>query len=228
MKNYRQFVKDLPSSTVVFAFEEFSPPTAGHELLVKVVKKLAESCDSTHVIYASSIQDKKNPLPVEKKLHYLNSMFPGTNFRESTELLEAVQDAGRKYKNIIVVASSDQLDECTEFLNKHNGTHFKFTSIKVVSIGEPLDESKHLSYASKGLYEEFKKDLPSGLRELDSRRLMNDMRLGLGLEPIKEEINLVKDELREQYFRGKIYNVGDIVESNGQEFEIVKSLMKTL
>jgi hypothetical protein len=32
----------------------------------------------------------------------------------------------------------------------------------------------------------------------------------------------VRDELREQYFRGEIFNVGDIVESNGAEYEIVK------
>jgi hypothetical protein len=51
---------------------------------------------------------------------------------------------------------------------------------------------------------------------------MNDVRVGLGLEPVKEQLVLVKDKLREQYFRGEIFNEGDIVESNGEQFTIVK------
>jgi hypothetical protein len=51
---------------------------------------------------------------------------------------------------------------------------------------------------------------------------MNEMRTGLGLDPIKEQIVLVKDKLREKYFRGEIFNEGDIVESNGEKFTIVK------
>jgi hypothetical protein len=51
---------------------------------------------------------------------------------------------------------------------------------------------------------------------------MNDIRIGSGLESIKEEIKLVKDELREQYFRGEIFNVGEQVEADGEEYEIVK------
>jgi hypothetical protein len=33
---------------------------------------------------------------------------------------------------------------------------------------------------------------------------------------------LVKDDIREQYFKGEIFNVGDIVESNNELYEIVK------
>ena len=45
---------------------------------------------------------------------------------------------------------------------------------------------------------------------------------GLDLEPIKEHINLVKDDLREQYFRGEIFNEGDIVESSDVVYKIIK------
>jgi hypothetical protein len=96
--------------------------------------------------------------------------------------------------------------------------------VETVSIGDkdPDSEDSVRSLAAKGLYEQFKKNLPTSIRELDSRRLMNDIRVGTGLEPIKEQINLVKDDLREQYFRGEIFNVGDIVENGGVEYEIVK------
>ena len=45
MKNYRQLLKELPSNKVVLAFGQFQPPTAMHELHIKVVKKLAEEND---------------------------------------------------------------------------------------------------------------------------------------------------------------------------------------
>jgi len=53
MKDYKQLIKELPSKTVVFAFGRFNPPTMGHELLVKAVKKLADQRNADHVIYAS-------------------------------------------------------------------------------------------------------------------------------------------------------------------------------
>jgi RNA processing factor Prp31 len=51
---------------------------------------------------------------------------------------------------------------------------------------------------------------------------MNDIRTGLGLDIIKEQINLVKDDIREMYHSGAIFNVGEVVESNGKKYEIVK------
>ena len=112
----------------------------------------------------------------------------------------------------IVVTSADKVQSLKRF------------KVETVSIGDkdPDGEDSVRSLAAKGLYEEFKKNLPTSIRELDSRRLMNDIRIGSGMEPIKEQINLVKDELREQYFRGEIFNVGDLVENNGIEYEIVK------
>jgi hypothetical protein len=76
--------------------------------------------------------------------------------------------------------------------------------------------------AKAGKFEDFKKGLPHTLTEHDSRRLMNEVRKGLGQEPIMEQIVLNKDKLREDYFAGKIFNLGDIVECSGQYYEIVK------
>ena len=76
----------MPTKTIVFAFGRFSPPTTGHGLLVSVVKKIASTNKADHAIYASRTQDKKkNPLSVDKKIHYLNLMFPHTNFKPATD-----------------------------------------------------------------------------------------------------------------------------------------------
>jgi hypothetical protein len=237
MKTYRQLVESLPSKTVVFAFGRFQPPTTGHELLVRFVKKLAQQSRADHVIYASRTQDsKKNPLTVERKIHYLKLLFPGVNFKGANDrertFLEAAKALNTRYKNIIMVAGSDRVAEYTKLLEKYNGTEFKFDSIKVVSAGERdpdaddtsgMSATKMRAAATKGDINMFKRGLPNSVRDIDARRLMNDVREGLGLEAIKEQIKLSVDELREKYFRKEIYNVGDIVESiDGTRLEIIK------
>ena len=236
MKDYKQLIKELPSKSVVFAFGRFNPPTIGHELLVKAVKKLAQQKKADHVIYASKSQDaKKNPLSVDKKVSYLKLMFKGTNFAAANEevrtFIEAAKQLNKKYKNIVMVAGSDRVPEFKRLLNTYNGKEFNFDTIEVISAGERdpdaddatgMSASKMRAIAVKGNYAEFKKGLPSTVREIDGKRLMNDIRDGMGLEPIKEQIVLVKDEIREQYFRGEIFNEGDIVESAGQKYTIVK------
>lgn len=236
MKDYKQLIKELPAKSVVFAFGRFNPPTIGHELLVKAVKKLAQQRNADHVIYASRSQDaKKNPLSVEKKVKYLKLMFKSTNFAAANDqertFIEAAKALNKKYKNIVMVAGSDRIPEFKRLLNNYNGKEFNFDTIEVVSAGERdpdaddatgMSASKMRSLAVKGNYVEFKKGLPSTVRDIDGKRLMNDIRDGMGLEPIKEQIVLVKDELREKYFRGEIFNEGDIVESAGERFTIVK------
>ena len=236
MKNFKQLIKELPSKTIVFAFGRFNPPTTGHELLIKAVKKLAQQKRADHVIYASRSQDaKKNPLTVERKVHYLNMMFPQTHFVGANDhvrtFIEAAKELNKKYKNIIMIAGSDRVAEFNRLLNTYNGKEFNFDTIEVISAGERdpdadnatgMSATKMRTYASKGDYASFKKGLPSSMRDIDGKRLMNDIRQGMGLDAIREEINLVKDDLREQYFRGEIFNVGDIVESADEVFTIVK------
>jgi len=224
MKNYRQLLKELPSNKVVFAFGRFQPPTALHELQVKVVKRLAEQQRADYVIYASK-DLKEELLPVDKKVHYMNLMFPNTNIEttDASTFVEAVKKLNKKYKNIVMVASADCKEDYEKILNKKNGSEFFFETIEVVAAGDKdPDENKLRESAKKGDYAKFKVALPSALREIDSRRLMNDMRQSLGLDMVKEEIKLVKDELRESYFRGEIFKVGEIVEADCQQYEIVK------
>lgn len=235
MKNFKQLLEALPSKTVVFAFGRFNPPTTEHELLIKVVKKLAVQNKSEYAIYASKIQDtKKNPLSVDKKVHYLKLMFPGTNFIEANQnertFIESVKKLNKKFKNLIMVAGSDRVSEYEKILNKYNGTEFHYDSVQVISAGERdpdaddapgISASKMRALAAKGNYTKFKKGLPTSLRDIDGKRLMNDIRVGMGLDTIKEQIVFSVDSIREQYYRGEIYHIGDIVESFGQRFEIV-------
>ncbi len=214
MKDYRQFIKQLPSSTIVCALGDFDPPTTAHELLIQTVKVVAEQRNCDHVVFLSTSET----LQEDRKKHYLKLMFPNNNFVALGESFfsTVVKKLNEKYKNVVVIAGADQFDE---FKN------LKESSIEVISIGtkDPdADNPKMIQTATKGIYEEFKKLLPSTVRDIDGKRLMNEMRIGLGLEPVKEQINLVKDKLREKYFRGEVFNVGELVESDGQQYEIIK------
>ena len=122
-----------------------------------------------------------------------------------------------KYRKVVIIAGADQF---AEFKNLKESVN-----VEIISIGtkDPdADNAKMKQSATKGLYEDFKKLLPSTIRDIDGRRLMNEMRINLNLDPVKEQLMLVRNKLREDYFKGKIFNVGELVESNGQQYEIVK------
>lgn len=215
MKNYKELLNELPSRSVVFTFGRFNPPTLGHELLVKVVRKVAKQKRADHIVFVSSVEDsKKNPLDINKKLQYLSLMFPNTKFVPVKNEAEALSAIG-KYKHITLVTSSDRADYFKKSCKQ-------ITDIVISSPKDPDLDDKVRQFASKGNFLSFKNALPTSTRDLDSKRLMNDIRSRCGIEPIKEQIKLVKDTLREEYFQGKIFNEGDIVESNGLVYQIVK------
>lgn len=232
MKSYRQLVESLPARTVVFTFGGFNPPTVSHQLPIQFVKQLAKNSRADHAIFTSSSQDnKKNPLNIDRKIHYLKLLYPETNFIASTDsIIDIAKILDRRYKNILLVAGSDKIVEYKAALDTANNTDTHFDSIKVISTGErdaddstSLTPTKLKSIAAKGNLPAFRKFLPSSLREIDARRMMNDIQEGLGQEVIKEQIKFNTDNLREQYFRGEIYNIGDLVETvTGQRYEIIR------
>ena len=236
MKQFKQLVKELPAKKVVFAFGRFQPPTSGHALLVAATKHIADKQGADHIIYASKTQDKKsNPLPVDRKVYYLKRMFPGANFVAASAdvptFIQAVKQLNKRYKELVMIAGSDRVAEYQKILNKYNGKDFKFDSIEVVSAGERdpdaegasgMSGTKMREAAKKGDFTSFKKGLPSTLTTIDAKRLMNEIREGMGLEQIREKVEFEKDEIREAYHNGQIYNVGDVVQSSGQIYKIEK------
>lgn len=235
MKKYRQLVKELPSKKVVFAFGRFQPPTTGHELLVNAVKRIAATQKADHIIFASRTQDKKsNPLSVERKVYYLRRMFPGTNFAAANDeirtFIEAATALSQKYKNLVMIAGSDRVPEYKRLLDRYNGTTFTFDTVEVVSAGERDPDSDSASgmsgtkmreAAKNGDFGSFRRGLPHTMTELDGKRLMNEIRVGMGSTAIKEEIKFEINDIREKYHSGKIFNIGDKVTDGESVYEIL-------
>jgi hypothetical protein len=161
MKNYRQLIRELPSKTVVMAVGSFNPPTAVNEMTFKLVKKLVESHNAEHVIF---ITENKNDLPADRKIHFLNLMFNGLNFVPLTEgnLAEEIGGLKSRYKNVVVVTSEEKSK--------------LFESMSVVTAPVDSNASKIKSYVTKGDYTSFKAAMPTSFRDIDARRLMNEMR----------------------------------------------------
>lgn len=226
MKAYSQFLKELPSKKVVFAFGAFQPPTISHELLVKTVDNLATEEKAAKAIYASINEDlKKNPIPPQRKAYYLKRMFPEATIRTAESLIEVAKKLNERYKNAVMVAPSDRVAEYQKLLEKHNGKDYNFDSIIVVSSGQldpDADTSKIREAAKKGDLEMFKESMPQHFTTMDTKRLMNEMRQGMGLEIIKEQLKLSTDWLRESYFRGELFKLGDIVEADNTVYRIQK------
>ena len=127
MKSYLQLLESLPNKTIVFSFGKFSPPTVGHALLIQFVKKLSLKNSLDHVIYVSDSTDvKRDVLKLEQKIHYLKLLFPNTTFGSGNQLIEIVKLLNIKYKNAIMVCSSDKVLEFKKFFDKNNNKNFHF------------------------------------------------------------------------------------------------------
>jgi hypothetical protein len=161
-------------------------------------------------------------------------MFPKTNFVAANEevrtFMEAAKALSKKYKNIVMVAGSDRVPEYKKLLDKYNGDVFTFDTVEVVSAGERdpdadsasgMSGTKMRDAAKKGDFKLFKKGLPHTLTELDGKRLMNEIRQGMGVEAVKEQVKFETNELREKFYAGEIFNVGDKVTDGTNIFEVV-------
>lgn len=133
-----------------------------------------------------------NSFPVEKRLHYLNLQYPNVNFMVSNSIKEISNYLKFKYKD-------------TEFVKE---------------ISESQDYI--FALAEDNDIENIKNYLPENMRLYDIKRLVNDIRICKGLEPIREELNINISSLREDYHKGKIYNIGDCIKSDNKVYEIVK------
>ena len=218
--------------TVVFG--RFNPPTKEHKKLFSTAQRI--SLGGEIRVYPSRSQDSnKNPLNPDRKIHYLKIMFPeidenivnNPEMRTIFDVLVAANEDG--YSNINIVVSSDRLSEMQNLANKHNGKFYQFNEIKVIPTGN-FDSDKKSTGISSDLmrkmaaennFREFKRGMPKTIKEMDAKKLFTELRSAMGLKTSTEENydlwkispSLDYKNLRENYIKNKIFNIGDIVEN---------------
>ena len=236
-------IMEARGDTAVFTFGRFNPPTTGHEkLIMALAKQQSKNAGSIMYVYPSHSQSpKKDPLPHAKKIAYMRKMFPKyarniTVSKARTAIEVAVELYKKGHKAIVMVVGSDRVQEFDRLLNEYNGVegkkhgYYGFDNIEVISAGqrdpdaegvEGMSASKMRASASSGDFDLFKTGLPSDFKA--GLQLYNDVRKNMG---IREERNMGEmtdfETLRDMYLTGKIWNVGDIVESNGNEGKVIR------
>ena len=231
---------DHALDTLTVVFGRFNPPTKGHEKLLQQAEKAAAGGDLK--IYPSRTQDSsKNPIDPDMKVSYMRKMFPQyeeqiINDPEMRSIFNVLITAAEEgYTGINIVVGADRLGEFENLATKYNGDLYNFKEIKTISAGprdddaegvEGVSSSKQRKAVMDDDYQAFKRGLPSGMDDADGQALFDAVRTGLSQKKdkkskeVEEEIDLwmVAPKLdprglRENYFRKKIFNIGDMVES---------------
>ena len=222
------------SEVLTVAFGRFNPPTVGHEKLLSAAKKASQGGDLK--IYPSRTQDpKKNPLDPDMKVSYMKKMFPDyeesiINDDEMRSIFNVLVTASEQgYQNVNIVVGSDRQAEFENLATKYNGELYDFDQIRVISAGvrdadaegvEGMSASKMRKAVMDDDYEAFRRGTPKSLDDGDTRALFDAVRTGMKMKKKKVaaemwEIAPRYDQrgLRENYVKGIIYKLGDIVEN---------------
>ena len=233
IKNFSQYFIEAERE-VYFTFGRMNPPTIGHG---KVFDELAKkSGKNDYKVFLSQVSnEKKDPLSYSDKVKHVRKMFPkhgrsviiNKGIRTAFDAIVELYDQG--YRKVNMVVGSDRVREFDTILKKYNGVKgrhgfYNFESINVVSAGERdpdaegvtgMSASKQRANAKENNYTAFSQGVPSRMSDKDTRKLFNDVRKGMGLteeKKFKRHVDLGKlNEMRENYVKGGLYEIGDTV-----------------
>jgi hypothetical protein len=180
----------LNCNTCYFTFGRFQPPTTGHKENFAGVKREAGNHD--YRIYISQTVDTKgsNPLPPDRKLYYMNKMFPEhkgkiySGPKQPVAILQDLMLAG--YNEVVFLVGSDRVS-AMQFLHKYNGKDFSFRKIEIKSSGSrdadgdtfAISGTKMRRAAFANDFETFRKGIPTALNDRDCRALMEEIKAAL-------------------------------------------------
>lgn len=117
MITFKQFLQERQTSTFVFCFGRYSPPTRGHIFHFKAVQNIAVEHAGDYIVYVSKTFDnKKNPVPVQDKIEYIKKAIPDLNVEIATNMFGILGDIIEQgsYSNIIYVAGGDYFSNPAE------------------------------------------------------------------------------------------------------------------
>jgi hypothetical protein len=223
--------------TLTIVFGRFNPPTVGHEKLLKSAKRI--SAGGNIKIYPSRTQDpKKNPLDPNTKVSYMRKMFPEfeeaiINDPDMRSIFDVLVNADKDgYSSVNIVVGSDRQSEFDNLAQKYNDDLYQFDLINVVSAGvrdadaegvEGMSASKMRKAVLDDDFKSFRKGTPKSLDDGETQALFDAVRQGMGSKKSKVkkesyslwEIAPKYDQktLRENYIRGRVFKIGDIIEN---------------
>jgi len=180
----------LEGKVCYFTFGRFQPPTTGHKENFAGVKQAAGTND--YRIYISQTSDTKgnNPLPPDRKLYYMEKMFPEhrgkiySGPKQPVEILQDLMLAG--YDEVVFLVGSDRVS-AMQFLHKYNGKDFSFRKISIESSGSrdadgdtfAISGTKMRRAAFASDFKTFRSGIPRALNDRDCQKLMSEIAASL-------------------------------------------------
>ena len=229
--------------TLTLAFGRFNPPTIGHAKLIDAAEKASAGGEIKIYPSRTVDNSKNPIPPDMKVSYmrkmfpdYEEQIINDPEMRTIFNVLIAADEEG--YKSVNIVAGPDRIAEFEKIAVDYNGSeYFDFPDgINTISAGDREEGAEGAAGASatkqrKAVMDddldEFRKGVPEDFDEADTQALFDAVRQGLSVkkkgkkgEEVEEQSDpwmvapkLYPKELRENYFRKNIFNVGDLVEN---------------
>ena len=229
----------VDQGSISITFGRFNPPTTGHVALLSKVK--AASKGGEYRIYPSRSQDpQKNPLDPGTKIKFMKQAYPDhANAIQNSEEMRTIFDVlqtldGEGYSTVNLVVGGDRVSEFNSLATKYNGDLYNFDQIKVSSAGdrdpdgegvEGMSASKLRKAAMDDDYDTFVSGMPEKLGRKGKQELYNTLRQAMQVQEDLDDFQdasytlyeiapkLDPQALREHYFNGHIFKIGDLVEN---------------
>lgn len=114
MISFKQYLEEQQRRDVlVYAFGRYNPPTRGHILHFHAVQDYAVKLGCSYEIFISkTVDNKKNPVPVEARIEYIKKAFPQMITPAPTVNMFTVIDtyANSRTKRLVYMAGSDYFE----------------------------------------------------------------------------------------------------------------------
>lgn len=222
--------EDLGPLTVTFG--RFNPPTVGHQKLLDAAKKAAGK-GSLRIYPSRSHDPKKNPYDPDEKIDVMKQMYPDhagniVNDPNSKTIFDVLKQAHEDgFSSVKIVVGGDRVKEFTKISGDYNGKLYDFSDVETVSAGdrdpdaegiEGMSASKMRKAAIEDDFETYRTGIPDAIDDKTAKMMMTNLKKRMKVT--KESWNLWEiapkfdwKNLRENYIKGKIFNVNQLVEN---------------
>lgn len=197
------------AKAIVVAFGRFQPPTSGHQLLADKVMEYAKRMGTAHAMFSSRTNDEdRNPLPPNRKFHYLKKFFPDANFIDNKSIKTPVDMlkylADRGYTKVYMVSGEDRFEEYKrfrKFIKPGKKERIPLDSLDFLEAGKRdpdaegvkgMSGSKLRAAIKAGDFNGFASSLPRGANATDAKALYGELRSGLGVKEGKDYSNVYR------------------------------------
>lgn len=219
---------------ITIVLGRFNPPTNGHRKVFDKAKQVAAGGEIR--IYPSRAQNRTtDPLNPPQKIKYMRKMFPDlkkkiVNDRSLKTIFDVLANIYEdSFKKVNIIVGSDRVSEFERLANQYNNSElYSFDEIKIISAGprdpDSTDDLTSMSSAKlrkaavENDFPTFRAGVPRTLPPPEVENLFHAVQNALeGKNKITEmwriAPKLYYENLRENYYQEKVFNVGDTIEN---------------